>query len=352
MRIISYCLIILVLASCQSKEKIIEPKDKVEISIEKLDSPVENSLRGISVLSDEIAWLSGAKGNVVKTEDGGSSWQKLSLPDKDSLDFRSLHAFSESAAIVASSGFPSRIFKTIDSGESWNLVYENKDSAAFMNSIAFRNKNEGIVFGDVLDGSHLILKTIDGGNTWNRVAAENMPEPLSIENGFAASGSCIAIDNQGKYYIALGGEKVRVFSSSNGEIWKATETPMYSGSGSKGAYSIAFGDETLIAVGGDYLEVDSARYPVIFKDGIGWAETEGAVLGYRSVIDYCEKENIWLSAGTNGIDITYDSGITWSKISEENTNTLRFAPNSSIAFIGNSKGEISLIDVSWKLKKD
>ncbi|KAA3650739.1 MAG: hypothetical protein DWP98_03990 [Bacteroidetes bacterium] len=352
MRVFFLLSLIVVFASCQQHSTAEKVSQEIEILINKQVSPTHSSLRGISVLSEELAWLSGAKGSIIRTKDAGAHWELLPSPDQDSLDFRDVEAFSSDEAIVISAGFPSRIYKTYDAGAHWKLVHENYDSAAFMNSIAFKNKQEGIVFGDVLGGSHLILITKNGGETWERIPAEKLPKPLEIENGFAASGSCIAIDDNGNYFIALGGEEVRVFHSKDGDLWTASKTPMYAGDASIGAYSIAFGKGQLIAVGGDYLEPDSTRIPISSTDGMNWKKTLEPVNGFRSVIDFSEKENCWLAGGTNGIDLSTDSGETWNSITSENVNTLQFAPNSSKAYAGTKDGNVFLIEIMNNQKQD
>src|SRR5690242_7765246 len=44
-------------------------------------------LRGVSAVSDKIAWASGAGGTCLKTTDGGTTWQLLKVPGAESLDF-------------------------------------------------------------------------------------------------------------------------------------------------------------------------------------------------------------------------------------------------------------------------
>ncbi len=347
MRIISFFLLFSII-SCTEKQH----KEELELNIEiiKQISPTTNSLRGICVLDSAVVFMSGAKGTIIKTIDGGINWVQLSAPDNDSLDYRSIHAFSENIAIIVSAGFPARVYKTNNSGESWNLVYENNDSAAFLNSIAFKNQKEGIIMGDQLKGRHIILRTGNGGETWKRIDSIDVPKPLKVENAFAASGSCIAISKTGRFFIGFGGENTRIFSSANGFKWKTKTTPMVHGTPSSGIYSIAAsGNGQIIAVGGDYTQPDSSYFPIIsLDDGKSWVNTKAKISGYRSVIDYSQKDDIWLAGGTNGINLSNDHGENWSKISDQNINTLRFAPNSSKSFAGNSKGEILIIEVSPK----
>src|SRR5262249_16128431 len=56
-------------------------------------SGTDVQLRGISAVSDQIAWASGAKGTVLRTIDGGEHWAKVNVPDAEALDFRDVQAF-------------------------------------------------------------------------------------------------------------------------------------------------------------------------------------------------------------------------------------------------------------------
>lgn len=320
--------------------------DDMSISVQNLKSPVGNSIRGMSVVDSTTVWLTGADEAILRTTDQGATWEKLAIPDTDHLDFRSVHAFSKSSAIVVSAGFPARAYKTNDGGISWSLVYENKDSSAFMNSIAFKNEREGIIIGDQINGRHLILRTGNAGVTWQRIDSVDVPKPLTVENGFAASGTCITVSKSGRFFIGLGGEQARIFSSINGYKWKAKTTPLVHGDPSSGIYSInACGTGKMMAVGGDYSKPDSSHYPIIsMNDGKSWITTKGKVDGYRSVITYSKKGKFWVTGGTNGLDLSTDDGATWTKFSFQDVNTIRFFPHTTKAIAANSKGEIFLFE--------
>jgi len=51
-------------------------------------SNTTENLRGISVLSDQIAWASGTHGTYLRTTDGGTSWHVAQVPNAEALDFR------------------------------------------------------------------------------------------------------------------------------------------------------------------------------------------------------------------------------------------------------------------------
>ena len=320
------------------------------IQISALNSPVSNSIRGMSVVDSNTIWLSGAKGTVLKSENGGEDWIRLATPDNDSLDFRSVHAFSSTTALIVSAGFPAKSYRTTNCGKNWNLVYENNDSSAFMNSIAFKNELEGIIIGDQINGRHLILRSGNGGLNWEKIGSIDIPEPLAVENGFAASGSCIAISKSGNLFIGLGGEQARIFSSVNGYKWEAITTPLTHGDPYSGIYSVAAsGTGKIIAVGGNYINADSSHYPIIsLDDGKSWNTTKGKVNGYRSIVTYSKTMNLWVAGGTNGLDMSTDGGTTWTKFSFQDVNTLRFLEGTTKAIGANSKGEIFLFNFLFK----
>src|SRR4029079_3060677 len=76
-------------------------------------SGVTQRLRGVSAVSERVAWASGAGATVLRTADGGHTWQKLSVT-AEALDFRDVDAIDAQTAYVLSigNGPASRIYKT------------------------------------------------------------------------------------------------------------------------------------------------------------------------------------------------------------------------------------------------
>src|SRR5205085_12232413 len=131
-------------------------------------SVTDANLRGISAVSDPVAWASGTKGTVLRTVDYGSSWQKLTVPGAEALDFRDIQAFDDKTAFVlaAGPGQQSRIYKTEDSGQHWQLQFTNQEPKAFYDCFAFWDRQHGIALSDSVDGKFLFLSTSDG-KTWS-----------------------------------------------------------------------------------------------------------------------------------------------------------------------------------------
>lgn len=98
-------------------------------------------LRGLSVLSDKVAWASGAKGTVLRTVDG-EHWTLLAVPGAEMFDFRDVEAFDANTAIVmgAGPGAASRMYRTRDGGATWQLLVVNKEPEGFWDAMAFWDK--------------------------------------------------------------------------------------------------------------------------------------------------------------------------------------------------------------------
>src|SRR5262245_17681501 len=80
-------------------------------------SGVTARLRGVSAVSESVAWASGSGSTVLRTTDGGVTWRKLTVTS-DKLDFRDVDAIDARTAYVLSigNGADSRIYKTTDAG--------------------------------------------------------------------------------------------------------------------------------------------------------------------------------------------------------------------------------------------
>lgn len=72
---------------------------------------VPASFRAVSVVDDQVVWVSGSKGHVCKSIDGGKTWTVNQVKGFEPLDFRSCYAFDANSAIIANAGEPAHILK-------------------------------------------------------------------------------------------------------------------------------------------------------------------------------------------------------------------------------------------------
>jgi photosystem II stability/assembly factor-like uncharacterized protein len=311
--------------------------------LKELTSGKNTSMRGLSIVSDSIAWVSGSNGHVGKTLDGGKTWEWTQPKGYEKLDFRDIEAFDKFKAIVVNAGSPAYILSTIDGGKTWRQNYKNTDSAIFLDGMGFWNTQEGMIFGDPIKNKMQLLKTADGGLTWQDIS-DKLKEELKVgEAGFAASGTTIRTGANGNVWIASGGSVSRIFYSGNyGNKWKVYDCPIIQGESSTGPFSIAFYNSRKgLAVGGNYLKDKENSNNVVLTTNGGktWTKPKQQVFGYRSAVEYITAQ-ICFATGSSGTDLSTDGGMTWSNISTQNFNAIQKAKKGNLILLTGNRGQI------------
>lgn len=312
-------------------------------TLKQLATGKNTSMRGLSIVSDSVAWVSGSNGQVGKTLNGGRTWNWTQPKGYEKLDFRDIEAFDELKAIVVNAGSPAFILSTIDGGKSWAKVYKNTDSAIFLDGMAFWDKQQGLIFGDPINNKMQLLKTTDGGLTWQDISKNLKKNLAKGEAGFAASGTTVRTGSNGKVWIASGGTVSNIYYSSNyGHTWKVYPCPILQGEASTGPFSIAFADEKNgLAVGGNYLKdkENSNNVLITTNGGKKWKKPIKPVLGYRSAVEYLDSK-ICLATGSSGTDYSLDGGYTWINLSTQNFNALQKAKKGNLVLLTGNRGNI------------
>ena len=297
-----------------------------------LASGTSAELRGLSVVSETVAWASGAKGTVLRTLDG-VKWTPMQVPDADKLDFRDIHAVDANTAIVMSAGpgAASRIYRTTDGGASWKLQITNPDAEGFWDALAFWDAKHGILFGDPVNGAFQVLLTADGGASWQPVSDPKGLASLPNEGAFAASGTCLTVAGSADAWFSTGGaEHARVFHSSDrGRTWRASAVPMPAGAPARGIFSVGFRDGKVgLAAGGDYKETSMATVNGARTEdgGATWSAAPILPTGYMSVVVPVRgAADAFVAAGLAGSGYSNDGGKSWSILDRTPMNTVGFA---------------------------
>jgi photosystem II stability/assembly factor-like uncharacterized protein len=345
------------------------------------ESGTTAGLRGIDSVDGTVAWASGTEGKVLRTADGGALWMKCAVPDGDkdgaTLDFRGVQAWDSNTAIVMASGpgDKSRLYKTVDGCASWTLLFTNPDGAGFWDGLQFipaagRDKGRmGRLIGDPVNGKFAEFMTWDYGKTWG-ADTQRHPEVASAKTGeslFAASNSAMVLVRNTPLFVT-GGSASRsrtlelhvkhdpyiLFNIVGGDI------PMKHGP-SAGAFSVAahLGPDTMdaadtarfieratrlgdrfVVVGGDYTKPDESADTAAWSSDGGehWTASTIPPHGYRSTVQWSEALKAWVTAGTNGSDISRDDGRTWQTLDSGNWNAL------SLPFIVGPNGRIARLN--------
>jgi photosystem II stability/assembly factor-like uncharacterized protein len=343
-------------------------------------SGVTARFRGISAVSDTVVWASGSNGTIVRTIDGGKTWQTIAPPpDTQKLDFRDIDAIDDKTAYVLSigPGEASRIFKTSDGGQTWAAQFVNRDEKAFFDAMVFWDARRGVAVSDSVDGRFVLLLTIDGGVTWTPAPAAGLPPALPNEGAFAASGTNLTVPVSkaprvssrsessrnaspaapgGGQHVWLGtgaAATARVLRSSDGgRTWTAATTPLPAGP-SSGIFSIAFRDARHgVIVGGDYKNEAGAvdNVAVTSDGGATWTLVKDKGLsGFRSVVAYIPRKGsrALVAVGPSGADLSTDDGRSWRPIEPApggGFHTFSIAPSGQMGWGAGEKGRIARLD--------
>ncbi|MFC7596429.1 WD40/YVTN/BNR-like repeat-containing protein [Terrabacter sp. GCM10028922] len=277
--------------------------------------------RGLAPVSQDVAWVSGTNGTVLRTTDGGATWTDVRPHglDTEALQFRDIEAFDAQRAVILSigEGDDSRILVTDDGGATWAESFRNMEPTAFYDCIAFSSPQRGLAMSDPVDGRFRLAETSDGGHSWSLVDPSGMPDALPGEFGFAASGTCLSTGVGGRTYLASGGvDPGRLFTSTDhGRTWTVADSPV-AGGPSAGIFSVSFRDARRgVMVGGDFAtptgSVDNAAWTD--DGGVTWSRSTTNPSGYRSGSAWVSgTARTVLAVGPSGSDVSADGGRSWS----------------------------------------
>ena len=306
-------------------------------TVKLLNSGSKASLRGLSVVSDKVVWVSGSAGSVGRSVDGGETWNWTTVKGFEKADFRDIEAFDKNTAIIMGIADPAYILKTSDGGQNWKVVFTDTTRGMFLDAMEFWNEQSGIVIGDPLGDKIFIARTFDGGENWQGIPAANIPTADKGEAFFASSGTNVRKLSKQEAVFVSGGLRARLFIRD-----KKIDLPIIQGKESTGANSMAVKNKKcLVVVGGDFnAKDDTTKNCVITNDG-GKTFTVPVVgpHGYRSCVEYLGKRN-WISFGLNGVDYSTDEGKNWAWISKDSFHTVRKAKKGNAVYFSGGGGRI------------
>ena len=129
--------------------------------------PLGNNLNSVDIINDNIIWTAGDGGALLKSSDGGSTWQRKPVDNKyqirrvQFLDEQNGYICAREWEYVVGSNesYYGIILETNDGGNNWNLKYR---SSTQLTNLFFINQWTGWAIAD----SGRILKTTNGGDDW------------------------------------------------------------------------------------------------------------------------------------------------------------------------------------------
>jgi photosystem II stability/assembly factor-like uncharacterized protein len=311
-----------------------------------LDFPkADVSLRAVALTGPTAFQVSGSKGTYAVTADAGRTWRQVVVPGGEALDFRGLAAPAPGTVILTSAGEgpagQARIYRTGDGGAAWSLAFETRLPGAFLDGVAFWDRDHGLAFGDPIDGRWFLLRTSDGGRSWARIDPVQ-PPLLTGEAAFAASNSALFLGPKGQAWIVSGGAaQGRAFHSTDGgKSWRVAETPIAGGPTGGVFGGLALGGGRAVAVGGDHKDELRATPNIALADGGRWTlAAQAAPAGLLESVGRLDAHTL-LAVGPRGTSLSRDGGKTWRQIDTEAFHAIACAKRTCVA--AGPKGRVGL----------
>lgn len=201
-----------------------------------LDRPAVKSHKAANSLLLDVTRTDGAarlvsvgeRGHIVFSDDNGLSWQQAIVPTIQMLT--AVHFPSEMVGYAV--GHDAIVLKTIDGGESWQQVYVDREATVPLLDVWFKDELHGFGVG----AYGYIIETVDGGKNWNFI-----DDRIANDDEFHYN----AINDDGQGHLFLAGEAGILFRSTDfGETWVSLSSP-YEGSW----FGISSGDGRILVHG-------------------------------------------------------------------------------------------------------
>ena len=327
--------------------------------------------RGLSVVNDNLAWMSGTKGHILRTVDGGQHWDTFSPQGYAKKDFRDIHAWDEKHAVAMSAGDSSVLLETKDAGRSWTLLYTDLRPGSFFDAIDVR-KNDILLVGDGVSPQNPYVIYIDKNRQIHSFSTYYFTEVSELWawgfltdtfSFFAASGTnvqwisdkeflLIPVGRDSTYCLQVKLSRLNPAPKANPEVDKSAFLEIHKASTlpfpkqkAGGAYSMCYANKLTLAVGGSFYAPDTTAQVAFFRRGLTgpWEETQGTLGGYRSCVCYHKGRGLWIATGPNGTDVS-PNGLSWKPSSKQGYNVCA-ASKKYVWFAGN-KGSWSRVEVN------
>ncbi len=260
----------------------------------------------------DYGWVCGYQGTVIRTTDGGETWQGLEIPYMDQLEsiFFVNKRIGYTSGSNSSLGLPDRIFKSTDGGASWDDITPDFYSYGFdkyqfnLWGNYFLNENYGVVVGGGCAAKQgngyyqQFWRTTDGGASWS-VFKTDLPNTGMTDVILYPGGSGYAVSSGYIWTTADSGKTWEIFVKSGENDWQEEITHI--------------GNSFLVPFAGGCMgHNDHGGMRMTTDNGNNWREY---ITGNRMFGAFLLDEKTGWAIGENqAVYLTTDGGVTWSKI--------------------------------------
>ncbi|MGE5432541.1 MAG: alpha/beta hydrolase-fold protein [Syntrophomonadaceae bacterium] len=258
-----------------------------------LTTGVNVSLFTISSVNDSVCWAAGDNGTVIKTTDGGQTWQRADNAKILNASIYNIFALDAETALCTSTLKDiTMVFRTTDGGINWSQVFLQR--GGFIDAIWLTTPSTGFMLGDPVGGRWSFWKTNDGGATWD--SSGMFLRQIGSEAGW---NNCLAV-NGNKFFFGTNSSRF-YYSTNSGNSWTSVQIPMTK------SVSVAFNNsKTGMAAG------DTANYLKTTDNGLSW---KSYYPGIGNITFVAGSDSQWFASGYGNIIYgSSDGGSSWIKV--------------------------------------
>jgi photosystem II stability/assembly factor-like uncharacterized protein len=279
-------------------------------------SGTTQTLRGLKVVDANVIWATGMLGVVLRTVNGGTTWQLKAAPDP-AYDNYVIEALDSTTAWVFgtddNTSVGAKIWKTTNGGSTWVEQYANANS--FGDGLRFFDANNGIAVGDAEPASKsrmVVITTSNGGTTWTPVPRASVPAVDSAADELSATNQ-LDLTGDIAWFATYGNTDAihpRVFKSTDkGLTWTASQPIPIDNS-----YGFSMRDATH----GIMSNINSGS---IARTTNAWASADSILIfngdyGLRAIDWIPGTDAVVVVGGPTGSGISgvsTDGGVTWTQ---------------------------------------
>jgi photosystem II stability/assembly factor-like uncharacterized protein len=178
-------------------------------SWQRVEIPDQTDVRSVYFSDVKNGWAGGWDGEIYRTADAGQTWNK----QQSGLDYQIQEIFFVDAVHGWATGYicypdlrrMTALIKTSDGGETWEILSnEDADSKRAVHSVFFVNENKGWAIDNWQNN---IMHSVDGGKTWTMQRRRD-------DHGW---NSLVFVNDREGWAV---GDDGIVHTSDGGESWK------------------------------------------------------------------------------------------------------------------------------------
>jgi photosystem II stability/assembly factor-like uncharacterized protein len=244
----------------------------------------------------------------IRSTTGGTQWIAGQVSDSIGRSMACITAFDADTAWVAMYSPAGSVLRTTDGGSTWQRQPTAFPGAgAFPNIVHFLDARQGLCIGNPNDGYFEIYTTTNSGANWVRVPAASIPSPLAGEMGNISE--CAAAGTT----VWFGTTRDRIFKTTDvGLTWTATRVG-FGQPGEEKSVTCAFADTS------HGLAADGDQVAMTIDGGATWLPVAHPEQPASWVIRHVKgtRASYMMTAfspGSPGSAFTLNGGATWSTV--------------------------------------